>query len=187
MRVGFVQNGDVTTNTAEYNTQGVMLMSDLQGQSFLDTRQDFGASPYYSAEARSTFFDPSPGNTSKTISADDTPRSGPPLTYDRGIGVEANDDVVDSMNLVWDFRLYVTVRTDDSRRIGPQVYTSRAWAQWQFNASGSIGQIAPYAWTAASQAGVNAPTSWTPETSGSQPPQLAGELFNDALGRETFN
>ncbi len=48
-------------------------------------------------------------------------------------------------------------------------------------------QTAPYVWQGDENAGVRVLQGWTPVTDGSQPPQLAGELFNDALDRQTFN
>ena len=91
------------------------------------------------------------------------------------------------MHLVFDYRLYVTARTVDGRNSADQVYTSRARANWQFNGSGMVNQTAPYVWQGDENAGVRVLQGWTPVTDGSQPPQLSGELANDAMERETFN
>jgi hypothetical protein len=182
MRIGFVQNVTFSTNTGTYNTQSVTLTSNLQGQSFLDCVPTSTA-PYYSVtdsgSIRAVFFDPSPTNKVKTINSNDTPCDGPPLMY--------QGDILDSMCLVWNFRLYITARTIDTRNNAHLVYTSRSRAYWQFNGSGTIDQTAPYAWTAGAGAGVTAPSGWTSVTDGSQPPILDGETANQALARETFN
>lgn len=186
MRAGFVQNVDFTTNTGTYSTEGRTLTSDLQGQSFLDA--DDLEAPYYSLRAWAVFFDPSPSNKVKIIDEEDSPVGGPPLTFDCGIGVDPGDDVVDSMNLVWGFRLYVTVASADYRVIdAARVFTSRAWAPWTFNASVAISQTSPYGWTGAPPPGVTAPSAWIPVTDGSQPPQLSGESAGHALEREDFH
>jgi hypothetical protein len=123
----------------------------------------------------------------KTVSSDDSPGSWAPLTYDRGVGVQLGDDVVDTIGFVEDFRLYVTASTADPWRIGPDAYTSRAWARWRFNGSGTVDQTSPYTWHGSPEAGVTVVLPWTPITDGSQPPQLSGELANHANGRETYN
>lgn len=186
MRIGFVQNITVTAFIGTYTTENKSLVSSIQGNSYLDY-VDGSTAPYYIDTGSGVFFNPSPALKTKTLSSSDTPASGPPLTYDQGGSVSAGDDVVDSMSLEWDFVLHVTASTVDTRNGANEIYTSRAKANWEFNAAGTVGQTSPFAWSAGGSAGVTAPSSWTPVTDGSQPTYTSGTQYNMALRSDTWS
>jgi len=191
MRIGFVQSAAATSYSGSYHTVSASLHSNVQaGGTYLDASSEFDR-PYQSRLEPAVFFDPDPTaqppRKVKTIGSNDGPQGGPPLTFDKGIGVRPGDDVLDFMQLCWDFDLYVTARTVDARNNADLVYTSRATAHWQFDATGSIGQVPLYFWTPASSAGVYPPGAWIPVTDGSQPPVMTGDLFNDAIQNDEWN
>jgi hypothetical protein len=99
----------------------------------------------------------------------------------------AGDDVVDRIDLDYEFQLYVTAHTADPRNGADTIYTNRAMANWSFNGSGEVAQSDPYKWTGdPGVAGDFAPQAWTPVCDGLQPPQLGGQLFNDATANQQF-
>jgi hypothetical protein len=184
MNIGFVQNAEVTAYKGMYQTVGRPLTSSIEGQTYIDC-EDGSTPPYYTVTESAVFFDPSPTNKVRVLFAEDSPIGGAPLTYDQGLGVSQDDDVLDSIQLVWDFHLCVTARTTDSRNNANAIYTSRARVEWEFNGSGDIAQTSPYAWSAVG-AEIIVPAAWTPVTEGWQPPKMAGVRFTDALNNDTW-
>jgi len=192
MRIGFVQNVDIAALNGYYSPTGKTLTSSIQGESYLDAATSSGELPYYSTGAHAVFFDPdpsaSPPRKVKTIVSGDVPAQGVPLTFQQHSAVQSGDDIVDVMNIVFDFDLFVTARTTDPRNAANQRYTSRAFAHWLFNGSGSVGQTAPYPWTPGSGAGNSVlGWQWTAVTDGSQPPISAPPLVRDAAQTMTWS
>jgi len=189
MRIGFVQNAQVLTHNGTYNTSSATLHSSIEGNSYLDGEEGT-TRPYYTVEESSVFFDPdptaNPPRKTRVLYESDEPSLGPPLTFDKGVGVAPGDDVVDSISLALQFHLYVTARTADDRNGAGGIYTSRAVGIWTFNGSGLVGQSPPYEWSAGSGAGVTVPGGWTAVTDGSQPPLLGGEMLTHAIRNDTW-
>lgn len=186
MRVGFIQNLTAYRNRGTYSTAGTVLTANIETLTPLLDHLDTSAGPWYDDGGAAVFFNPSATNKSKTISSDDSPSDGPPLTADQGGAVALGDDVLDSMELVDTFQLDVCVQILDTVNNADQVYTRRATANWSFNGSGTIGQTAPYAWTPSAGAGISNPNSWSDVQNGTQPARLDGDTFNQELGRITF-
>ena len=187
MRIGFVQNVKQIKERGTYSTVGKTLKSNIEGTLYLDTTDASLMRPYYVDTGSGVFFNPSSTLLTKTIEADDTPASGPPLTFDQGATVAAGDDVVDLMELDWAFTLYVTARTTDARNDADKKYTSRAKGDWSFNGTGGVSQTAPWGWTPGS---VNTiPTGWTDVTDGSVPTKsnATDTQYNSVLTTETFS
>jgi hypothetical protein len=186
MRISFIQNLTFATFSGSYTTEDKSLKSSIEGNSYLDIAAGATA-PYYSALPGGSFMNPTPSLKTKTIGTSDTPRSGPPLTFDQGGFAGMGDDIVDTVGLVWDFYLFVTAATIDTKNNADEQYTSRAKADWKFNGSGSVGQVSPYTWSAGGSAGVTAPTAWTAVSDGSQPSITSGTTANSALSSDTWS
>jgi hypothetical protein len=185
MRIGFVQNVDVARYWASYRTVSKTLTSSLEGQSFLDCDEESGG-PYYTTDANAVIFGATPTTSSRTLFEDDGPSGGPPLTFDKGIGVDYTDDVVDELELIWNFHLYLTASTSESRNNASSVYTALASADWTFNGSGEISQTSPYKWTRSGTV-VTFPTAWSMLTHGERPTLVGGAIFNTELKRDSWN
>ncbi len=164
-----------------YSTAGDDLVASIEGNGYLDCSVACGTPPYYDDVPSAVFFNPTPANNMKELVANDTPQGGVPLTFDKGDPVDPGDDVVDSLELEWDFVIHVTARTVDTQNGADEVYTSRAKADWEFNGDGTVGQTAPYTWTAGPAAGNTAPAGWTAVTDGSEPDHTGGTQFNQVL------
>jgi hypothetical protein len=108
--------------------------------------------------------------SSTLISANDTPGLPIPLTYDKGVSVEAGDDVVDSTDIRYDFRLDVSVKTSDNHHDpGFEDQYTRSWTvNWWLDLSGTVAGE-PYAWTAGTNAGAHVVGGWAPITDGTRP------------------
>jgi len=93
------------------------------------------------------------------------------------------------MALLWEFDLYVTARTKDTRNNAHQVFTARALAHWSFNGSGTVGQTDPYDWTGGQEAKVTEPTAWNPVRDGSEAPLTRGTqtLFTHAIRNDYWS
>jgi hypothetical protein len=188
MRVGFIQNLTAYRNRGTYNDAGTTLTANIEGLTPLLDYARASAGPWYIDVGAGVFFNPLPragGTASKIISSYDTPEDGPPLTADKGGTVAAGDDVLDAMSLQDTFELNVAAQTNDARNGAEQVFTRMAKAVWIFNGDGTVGQMAPYTWTAAATAGVTAPMNWTIVTDASRP-ITSGNTFNDELDTITF-
>ena len=198
MRVGFVQDVEVTEWSAEYGGGAFWMVSSLQGQSFCDSGAPTG--PYASQLPPSVFFDPDPTRNVKVIEDKDTPTPFVLLQREKN-NVVGN---VSYVHLKWDFDLYVTVRTADSSNEADKVYTCRAKAHWHLWCCGTIGAgtVLPwpnvstgFAWTGTPGSfGTLEPEGWLPVTDGTQPPELLPDPndpnkknFDDELETQTFN
>lgn len=178
MRAGFVQNLKVTTFRGGY-TNNVGAKSQLESTNFWDTKDRASyAEKFYSTAAPSLFedADPSQHRTSKEIAEDDSPQGGPRTLF--------NGQRLTSMNLVWDFKLYVVALTKDTRNSANQAYTGQAVAEWQFNGSGAINPN-NFAWTGMG-AGVTAPNGWTALNDGGQL-VTSGSRFNSVVNTAGWN
>ena len=166
MHVGFIQNLDVVSEIATYQSAGKQRTSDLVGKSFLDnlTTDD----PYYCREPsdpqiaqESRFFDPdpkaNPPRLEKVIRESDRPGAVVPLTYARGATVSDGDSVVSSIDWFCRYRLYVAAQTTETAMAANCVYTAEARATWAFGASGAVAQSAPYEYSAHAGAGIAPP------------------------------
>jgi hypothetical protein len=185
MRIGFVQNATLTSETGFYQS-GSILTSSIEGQTYLDTGPNSTADPYYSTANDARFWNPDPGRNQKAIRAADTPSMGAPLWYT--CDPSSPQDPLVSMAPIQDFRLFVTAQTDDRRNGADAVFTALAEADWMFNASGSIDTpgLSPYPWSASDAAGVTAPETWT-LVAGDVRPIISGQTANDALKTQTWH
>jgi hypothetical protein len=153
MRAGFVQNLKVTTLTGTY-ADNTTLTSKMQGVTYWDTKDNHQGAFYSSPSANPVAFfqNATAANKTKVISEDDEPGWGPPTL--------SNGSQLNSMQLQWDFRLYVVGLTWDRRNTADQTYVSQAEADWTFNGSGSVVPANNFAWTAAGAGVTPPPTGW---------------------------
>ena len=181
IKIGPIQTLKFTSLKGTYDTVGKDLVSSVQGDyAYVDVASS-GTGPYYSTASSSVFLDASPDSPSsrtKTIAAMDSPVYGPPLTFQQrkvNESIQPDDDIVDSVSIVWNFNIYITARTTDTQNGADQIYTSRASADWSWNGDGIVGHEAPYVWTTSKEIPsqtITSASSWTPVVSGEEPPGI---------------
>ncbi len=145
IKYGFVQNVTAYQNSGTY-ASGRVLASNLT--SAPPTFDGLGV-PWYSGTG--TVGDPA--HPSSEIYDNDTPTSGPPMTYQQDAAVVVGDDLLASITLNEVFTIDVCAQTVDSQNDAANVYSRHATAQWTFNGSGTIDPTT-YKWTAGAAAGV---------------------------------
>ena len=162
MRAGFVQNLRPTTLRGTYANNRTAKWT-LEGNTYYWDTIDAGTA-FYSTVPAAIFQDATPTNKTKLINSEDSPGWGPRTVF--------NGQKLASMQLVWDFRLYVVALTKDTRNAANQVYASQAQANWVFNGTGNLNNN--FAWTS-NVAAVTPPTAWGAV---SAEPKTTGSRFN---------
>ena len=191
MQVAFVQIGKATEFSATYEGIVGTFTSSIQGNRYLDTREGSTA-PYYSTDEQSVLSNnPSMSNPQKEreLYDEDTPCVGPPMTSQH-TPPDATTNLVNWMNVLLDFDIYVVAQTVETRCAANDVFTVRAKASWTFRGTGSVETTGPhkYEYTPGSGAMVIVPSTWDPITDGSEAPLTHGNqtLFTDALRTDTW-
>jgi hypothetical protein len=148
IQVGFIQNLVGYTNIGTY-TSGKTLTSSVSGifspsAPVLDQIPNLTTGPWYETAVHvstglpSAFLNPTASKNSETISASDSPRTGPPVSYDQPTGNAPGPDVLQSMQLVFQFVLDVAARTTDTQSSADNIYTPEATSSWSFVGSGTF-------------------------------------------------
>lgn len=173
MRVGFSQNVVLARLRVKYNGIVDARVSSLEGNQVRLDGNPQGTKPYYDTKnAASVFFDPSPEMKTKTLQAEDTPGASIPVFYNKN-NVAQND--VDSVDLQYDWDLYIIAATTDERNDAHEVFVRQAQATggWHWTVNQDLGAGPNYAFTPNAAATVKPPTGWEeiegPEQDETQP------------------
>ena len=89
------------------------------------------------------------------------------------------------MALEWDFDVSLVVRTKDADNEANTIFTKRAFAEWSFNASGSVDVQG--AWTGAAGSGVSGDATFKEIKNGERPAVIPksdlskAQIVNDNL------
>lgn len=178
MRAGFVQNLTVSRYRGTY-ANGTTAKSSLEGNTYWDTKPKASyADKFYSAAPASLFENASSTNKSRVIVENDSPIGGAPTLF--------NGSNLVSMDLVWNFDLYVVASTTDARGGAKDVYVNQAVARWQFCGTGTINPNNNFVWAASPGAGIAVPTAWG-AVMGPILPKTTAPRFNDVVNTAPWN
>jgi hypothetical protein len=170
MEMGFIQDGKVTKKQGNYDgfdTKKKISSSLVDGVYHLDGDQAAnGTQPWYDKLTLPGYVGYyAPGTdpiglppfpiTNVNMSTIDTPEQNgtDPRKFTLTIGDETN--MVDTLNIVLDFRLYFAVRTKDAINDSEKVYTQRGQTTWQFDGTGSVNAGGGYMSTGGGNDAVN--------------------------------
>lgn len=184
MIVGFIQNLVEYKNRGFYSTDGIELKSDLETTVPLLDKSPYSIGPWYRETDETLFVGASSVNKRKFIASRDSPLDGPPLCSHQEAAIQPNSDILDEMELKFRFQLAICAATRDEDEF-VRIYTRRGNAEWIFWGNGTIGQVAPYAWTG-NGAQVVVPQAWDVVTDGSQPAKVGGTILNEAFQSVQF-
>ena len=181
MKVGFIQNVTVTKLRATYTGIAQQRVHGMEAHGaqgdlnpYLDGVENT-TSPWYDTGGVSTFFDPSPTKKVHTITSSDSPGVSVPV---RARKDRPNENLLTRLEVVYDFALFVSAVTRDTRNDADDVYAKQAIAPWQWDGSQDI--AAPdFDWDQNASV-VNVPADWTEVTDGTEP-RTAGPLANSVI------
>jgi len=176
MKVGFTQEVDVTALNTTYNGIAQSRVHGMQGNRYRDAVPQ---TPWYSSSNEATFFDPSPQKKTDIIFSDDSPGVSFPVLAKRNDPLERR---VRRVNIIYDFDLYVSAQTEDTRNDAEKVTVNEALAEWRWDGSQGIGGGDDYDWDAGRSV-VTPPQNWADLTDGTGPDEqrgLANQVISDA-------
>lgn len=124
----------------------------------------------------STFFNPSPQKKSDVILSMDSPGVSFPVLAKKD---DPQQRRVQRLNVIYDFDLYVSAQTEDTRNDAHKVTVNEAHAGWQWDGSQNIGGPPDYLWAPADST-VTPPQEWRDLTDGSGP-DINRRVANDVI------
>ena len=199
--VGFVQSLTVTELKASYNNipnDGVpngggdngdlTLISSLEGNTYFDQKDgqagkwyDSGTGALHVGSDSAVADDPHQDGSSGTIISSDSPAIAVPLHYRK----QYSEYFLKSVDLVWNFNLFVAARTRDDVVGADSVYAEQSHAAWKWDGTGTFdwntmigdGNNGSPLWSGANTVGVVMVKDWDNDNMPS--PDLDGPAFND--------
>ena len=153
IKVGFVQHITFVALRGRYEAKDgseieKVLAADLEGKTYLDVGGQ-GEAPWCDTTEPAVFFNASsaPGGNVKTISSNDTPANGPPLTLEQVKLADLDANGIGPyhrlvwMGLIFQFTLDVAAETKDELNGANLFDWGESRGVWSFNGTGNVGGL----------------------------------------------